>query len=99
MAKSIKGREVNLAALAAQHSKTVALGNSNKNVRGDIVTKAGKVLKTREELANEYHTRGKNQVHTVAISDDINKMLEPIQSNTQNPQHKKKPIVPTTSTK
>ena len=76
MVKSAKGKTVNMAELVNANGNAVALGNSNKNARGDIVTKGGKVIKTREQLANEYHTKGTNLVKNVPLDDSIGKIFE-----------------------
>ena len=54
MAKSFRGKEVNIDLLRENNSKTLAVGNMRVNGRGDLIGRAGKILKTREQLENEY---------------------------------------------
>ena len=49
------GREIDIQQLALTNEKMVALGNANLNARGDQVDARGKVIKKREELAQEYY--------------------------------------------
>lgn len=54
MARSFRGKEVNMLALAKKNEYKVALGNSHQNARGDIIGRGGIILKTREEQIKEY---------------------------------------------
>lgn len=71
MVKSARGKEVNIDALRIANQYSVAAGNANVNARGDLLGKNGKVVKTREELAQEYNTKNTNAVKNVAISKDV----------------------------
>lgn len=71
MAKSARGREVNMAALRTANQNATAVGNGNMNARGDIIGKNGKVIKKREELVNEYNTKVKNAAKNVPVSEQI----------------------------
>lgn len=62
MVKSYKGKEVNLDLLRENSAKTLAVGNMRTNGRGDLIGRAGKILKTREQLENEYVTNNPNAV-------------------------------------
>ena len=55
MVKSAKGVEVNMNELSAKFDQTVAVGNVHMNARGDLLGKGGKIVKSREERAQEYH--------------------------------------------
>lgn len=70
MIRSMKGEMIDMAALAAQNSNVVALGNARMNARGDIVNKAGKVLKAREVVVREYYNANPKAVtQTVSLRD------------------------------
>jgi len=71
MAKSAKGKNVNMQALMIQNQHTVALGNARMNARGDILGKNGKIVKTREELAKEYNKTPANKVVSVPLTKDV----------------------------
>lgn len=71
MVKSIKGREVDMDALRKANPDAVAVGNANLNARGDLLGKGGKIIKTREELAREYHNKASKTVKNVPISKKV----------------------------
>lgn len=71
MAKSRKGRDVNMQALMLSNQHSVALGNARMNARGDLLGKNGQIIKTREELAQEYNTAPINKAVTVPVSQPI----------------------------
>lgn len=75
MAKSIKGKEVNFTELKQKFGDTVAIGNANMNARGDLLGPGGKIIKTSEQLAREYHSTPPNATKNVPLSDEINQML------------------------
>jgi len=84
MVKSVKGKEVNFTELKQKFGDTVAIGNANVNARGDQLGPGGKIIKTREQLAREYHNVAPNAVKTVPLSDEINQMLgKPAKSKPQ----------------
>ncbi len=71
MAKTIKGKEIKMEALMIENQHAVALGNAKMNARGDLLGKNGKVVKTREDLAQEYNTKVQNPAKNVSISSDV----------------------------
>lgn len=62
MVKSFKGKDVDLGALIETSGGTLAVGNMRVNARGDLIGKGGKILKTREQLENEYIKNNPNAV-------------------------------------
>jgi len=48
------GHPIDMSALAARHSNTVALGNARMNARGDILGNNGVVLRTQEQIEEEW---------------------------------------------
>ena len=58
--RSYKGKEVNVSQVVEQQSKTMSAGNMRVNARGDLIGTGGKILKTREQLENEYVDRNPN---------------------------------------
>lgn len=62
MVKSYKGREVDISSIIEANSKMRVAGNMRVNVRGDLIGKGGKILKTREQLVNEYYKSNPNAV-------------------------------------
>ncbi len=52
---SMRGKEVDLEKLALKNEKEPAVGNAKMNARGDIIGTGGKVVKTREEILQDYY--------------------------------------------
>lgn len=48
------GEQIDMAALSARHSSTVAIGNARMNARGDRLGENGTVLKTQEQIEAEW---------------------------------------------
>lgn len=48
------GEQIDMAALVARHSNTVAIGNARMNARGDRLGENGTVLKTQEQIEAEW---------------------------------------------
>lgn len=53
------------------NDSTPAIGNMNVNAGGDIIDANGRVVKTRDQVAREYHVDTKKTVVTSSILDDI----------------------------
>lgn len=66
-AKSFRGKRIDMNKLLMQNEKAVALGNAKLNARGDVLGKGGKIVKTREQIAREYHEKNPNAVKQVSI--------------------------------
>lgn len=67
MAKSMRGKEVDMGGLSNVNGDVVAIGNARMNARGDLLGKNGKVVKTAEDLAREYHKTVSKTVATVPL--------------------------------
>jgi hypothetical protein len=66
--RSMRGVEVDFSKHLAENAEMIAVGNANMNARGDILGPGGKIIKTRAEIAAEYHNKSKQAVKHVAIS-------------------------------
>jgi hypothetical protein len=74
--KSMRGQDVDMAALAARDSHKVALGNAGLNARGDKVSKNGRVITTREQIMmNDYNTTNPKAVRQMGLSDIRSEVL------------------------
>ena len=91
MVKSARGRDVNMQALKIANQKTVALGNAKMNARGDLLGKNGKIVKTREQLAQEYNKTPPSKVTTVAVSKTTLAQTKP-RDTTSTPANAQQPI-------
>ncbi len=69
--KTAKGRPIDWEKIRRENSNTVAVGGSvHMNARGDVLGQGGQVIKTREELDNEYNVDNPNAVRLVSIKED-----------------------------
>ena len=60
-----KGNPIDMGSLLMMNQHAVALGNANLNARGDALGKAGEVIKTAEQISEEYYQQQSSQViHT-----------------------------------
>jgi len=48
--KTARGREFNMQAFAAEQGGTIAVGNSSRNGRGDLIGAGGKVIATADQI-------------------------------------------------
>jgi len=46
---TMQGKPIDFDALKTKHEKTIAVGNTKTNARGDQLGKGGKIVKKREE--------------------------------------------------
>jgi hypothetical protein len=65
-----RGKTIDMTKLKLQNAYKPTLGNANRNVRGDLITKAGVVLKTQEQIQEE-RAALKRQQDTVNKRADI----------------------------
>lgn len=67
--KTAKGREFNMQAFTSNRGETIAVGNSGRNARGDLLGPGGKILTTSQEIANTvYNKQASAQSKTVKIN-------------------------------
>lgn len=52
---SARGKVVDMEKLAMKHESTLAVGNIRTNARGDELGPGGKILRTREQVLEEYY--------------------------------------------
>ena len=83
MARSFRGKEVDMLKLFHKNEKKIALGNARMNARGDIIGRGGIILKSREEQVKEYQEKIKEQEGTVGLKDpealtDLEKKLRKV---------------------
>ena len=66
--RTAKGREFNMAQFATDRGDTVAVGNSGRNARGDLLGAGGKVIATRQQITNQAHNRSVVQQKQVKLN-------------------------------
>ena len=52
---SMRGKEIDMEKLALRNELTPAVGNVRVNARGDELGPGGKVIRTREQILEEYY--------------------------------------------
>lgn len=67
--KTMLGKEVDVTQLMVQNETAIAIGNLNMNARGDILGPGGKILKRKEQVAQEYHKHNPNAVKQVSLKE------------------------------
>jgi hypothetical protein len=65
---SMKGQEIDMEKLSLKNETVPAVGNMKVNARGDELGKGGKIVKTREEILQDYYTRNPRAVKDEIIS-------------------------------
>lgn len=60
--KSAKGKMVDMARLATIHENMPAVGNANMNSRGDEIGPNGQIIRTREELLQDYYNQNPRNI-------------------------------------
>jgi len=85
--KTALGREFNMAAFSNANGDVVAIGNTLRNARGDIIDSKGRILKTAKEVAESYYNTNPNAVKQVSIKEDnsVPKALEADVRKTEEP--------------
>jgi len=85
--RTAKGRPIDWEALRRQNENSIALGNAKMNARGDILSKGGKVVKTREQIEEEYNKFNPNAVQQVSIKEPIVKEPTAKSTKIENPKN------------
>lgn len=65
---SMRGKPVDFARFMNENADQIALGNAMMNARGDQLDAKGHIVRTREEIAQTYHTAHSKSVRQVAVS-------------------------------
>lgn len=53
--RTARGREFNMQAFSANQGDKIAVGNSGRNARGDLLGPGGKIIATKQEIAGRVH--------------------------------------------
>jgi hypothetical protein len=75
--KTMRGRPIDMGALAAANAEKQAIGNSKMNARGDILGPNGIVLRTQEQVEAEWQRNQQRQQEIAGISNNIKAPLPP----------------------
>jgi len=94
MHRTANGKFLDMNALRIKSERTIAVGNSKQNARGDILGQGGQIVKTRDQIMNEYYNAQKgsplsdntvynntDEVNAAAVADIF---AEPMDNGIQN---------------
>jgi hypothetical protein len=59
---SMQGKEVDMEKLALRNELSVAVGNMKVNARGDELGAGGKIVRTREQILQDYYKNNSRSV-------------------------------------
>lgn len=88
--KTMLGADLDVTALMAKHETLVAAGNARMNARGDILGQGGKIIKRREEVAQEYYQGNPKAVQKVSLRDIKPDIFQPAEAWTEAKAHNDK---------
>ena len=63
---SVRGKEVDMEKLSLRNETEIAVGNAKMNARGDEIGPGGKIVRTREQILQDYYTNNPR-----AVQEDI----------------------------
>jgi|FreactTroBogLake_1042271.scaffolds.fasta_scaffold00290_10 hypothetical protein len=69
--KTMRGRPIDMLAIAAANAEKQAIGNAKMNARGDILGPNGVVLRTQEQIEAEWRRNQQRQQEVAGISNNI----------------------------
>jgi len=59
---SVRGKEVDMEKLALKNETEIAVGNAKLNARGDEIGAGGKIIRTREQILQDYYNQNPRAV-------------------------------------
>ena len=65
---SMQGKEIDMEKLAIQNETLPAVGNAKVNARGDELGPGGKIVRTREQVLQDYYANNPRQVDEKTLS-------------------------------
>jgi len=60
--RSMRGKEIDMEKLNLKNEELPAVGNMKVNARGDEIGKGGKVIRTREQVLQDYYKKNPRAV-------------------------------------
>jgi hypothetical protein len=57
---SLRGKEIDMERLALKNENEIAVGNVRVNARGDEIGEGGKIVRTREQILQDYYKNNPN---------------------------------------
>jgi hypothetical protein len=66
--RTAQGKEFNMQAFTSNRGETIAVGNSGRNARGDLLGAGGKIITSSQEIANKVYNQSSVQTKKVKIN-------------------------------
>ena len=60
---SVRGKEIDMEKLSLRNEKTPAVGNMRVNARGDKLGEGGKIVRTREQVLQDFYAQNPSAQH------------------------------------
>jgi hypothetical protein len=60
---SVRGKQIDMEKLSLVNEKTPAVGNMRVNARGDEIGAGGQIIRTREQVLQDYYAQNPNALH------------------------------------
>lgn len=86
------GEQIDMNALAMRHANTIALGNARMNARGDVLGDDLVVLRTQEQIEEDYRKAKERERTSLGLSRDIKAPLPQDADTAPRPQLQGKQI-------
>ena len=65
---SMRGKEVDMEKMGLRFEKTPAVGNMKVNARGDEIGEGGQIVRTREQVLQDYYAQNPNAMREEVVS-------------------------------
>jgi hypothetical protein len=65
---SVRGKEIDMEKLQLRNETEIAVGNAKLNARGDEIGTGGKIVRTREEILQDYYNQNPRAVREEVTS-------------------------------
>lgn len=59
---SVRGKEIDMERLSIKNETEIAVGNAKLNARGDELGSGGKIVRTREQILQDYYNNNPRSV-------------------------------------
>lgn len=64
---SVRGKEVDMERLQLRHETEIAVGNAKVNARGDEIGAGGKIVRTREQVLQDYYNQNPRAIREEVV--------------------------------
>jgi hypothetical protein len=64
---SVRGKEVDMERLQLRHETEIAVGNAKVNARGDEIGPGGKIVRTREQVLQDYYNQNPRAIREEVV--------------------------------